>query len=230
MSVKEFPTKQVLELACAAQRINGEYLKESTSVFADDGVFVYSKTPNKILMFVTLDPMAWTADPKQAPMPLKITKEDTELADEILAFYKRLMFAAIEGSNEFLTSINSLLAGDSIKLNQFGYIACLPSVYLRDRMHTNVKRAARKSEEGFLGEAGARLEDLDCEILEVVKSKNFDGYNVYAIIQNKMVSWVSQKELKLGPCVVVKAKIKAQSKHWKHGTDETRLHYVKAAQ
>ena len=48
MSVKEFPTKQVLELACAAQRINGEYLKESTSVFADDGVFVYSKTPKKI--------------------------------------------------------------------------------------------------------------------------------------------------------------------------------------
>ena len=29
MAKKEFPMQQVLELACAAQRVNGEYLKEA---------------------------------------------------------------------------------------------------------------------------------------------------------------------------------------------------------
>jgi len=81
-----------------------------------------------------------------------------------------------------------------------------------------------------LGKVGDRLADLDCEILEVIKSKNFTGWNVCAIINNKMASWMSQVELKTGPCVIVKARVKDNSKHWKHGNDETRLNFVKAAQ
>jgi len=227
---KEFPTQQVLELACAAQRVNGEYLKETASVFTDEGTFAYSKTPNKILMYVTLDPTSWTADPAYSPMPLKITADDIALAAEIKKFFKKFMFAAIAGENEFQTSINAILNSELTKTNQFGYVACLPSVYARDRVHTDVKKAARGVEEGFLGEVGNLLEDLDCEILEVAKSKNFTGWNICAIINNKMASWMSQVELKRGPCVIVKAKVKAQGKHWKHQNDETRLNFVKAAQ
>ncbi len=39
---------------------------EITSVFMDEGTYAYSKTPNKILMFVTLDSNKWIADPAQA--------------------------------------------------------------------------------------------------------------------------------------------------------------------
>ena len=41
---------------------------------------------------------------------------------------------------------------------------------------------------------------------------------------------MSKNELKLGPAVVVKAKVKDHAKHWKHETPVTRLNYVKAAQ
>jgi hypothetical protein len=81
-----------------------------------------------------------------------------------------------------------------------------------------------------LGEVGSQLKDLDCEILESVKSKNFEGYNISAIINNKMASWLGKENLNLGACVIVKAKIKDHSKHWKHGNDVTRLNYVKAVQ
>ncbi len=230
MSVKEFPTQQVLELACAAQRVNGEYLKETTSVYTNEGTYAYSKTPNKLLMLCTLEPAIWTADPAQAPMPLKILPEDVAMADEIKKYYKKLMFAAIDGSNEFLTSINTILNGPTVKQNQFGYVACLPSVCARDIIHTQVKKAAKQVTEGFLADVGATVLDLDCEILEVNKSKNFEAWNICAIINNKMVSWMSQRELKRGPCVIVKAKVKDHTKHWKHQNDETRLNYVKAAQ
>jgi hypothetical protein len=230
MEPKTFPTQQVLELACAAQRTNGEYLKEDKSFYSDDGFYMYTKHTNKLNMLVTLNPNMWTEDPMAMPYPLKVSAEDTKLAEDILKYFKRLMFAAIEGENEFLTKVNSLLTGDTVKENEFGWMACLPSVYLRDRVHNEVKRAARNVEEGFLGKPGDRLADLDCEILEVIKSKNFDGWNICAIINNKMASWMSQVELKRGPCVVVKAKVKDNSKHWRHQNDETRLNYVKAAQ
>ena len=224
--MKAYPTQQVLELACAAQRINGEYLKVPEAVYADDGVYMYTKQANKTLMLYTLDDKMVIPDTKA----LKVEPEDVARAEEIRKYYKRLVFAAIDGENEFLTKVNSILGSDTVKENEFGWVACLPSVQARDAVHNEVKKAARKVDEGFLGSPGDRLADLDCEIIEVVKSKNFEGYNVCAIINNKMASWMSQIELKRGPCVVVKAKIKDNSKHWKHGNDETRLNYVKAAQ
>ena len=228
--MKEFPTQQVLELACAAQRVNGEYIKESFAVYAEDGVYAYTKATNKMLMLTTVDPAIWTADPKEAPMPLKVLPEDVAHAEEIKTYYKRLLFAAIDGENEFLTTINTILNGETVKKNQFGYVACLPSVQARDVAQNKIKKAAQAVEEGYLGKPGDRLADLDCEILEVNKSKNFTGWNICAIINNKMASWMSQVELKRGPCIIVKAKVKDNSKHWKHQNDETRLNYVKAAQ
>jgi hypothetical protein len=230
MSNKEFSTQQVLELACAAQRVNGAYIKEAEGVYTTDGVYMYSKQMNKILMLCTLEPAIWTADPKEAPMPLKVLSEDVSLAEEIKTYYKRLLFAAIEGENDFQTNINTILSGEMVKQNQFGYVACLPSVYVRDKAQNKVKKAARAVEEGYLGEVGSQLKDLDAEILSSVKSKNFEGYNIDAIINSKMVSWLNKTNLNLGACVIVKAKVKDHTKHWKHQNDVTRLNYVKAAQ
>ena len=230
MSKKAFPTQQVLELACAAQRINGAYIKEDSPVYSEDGAFMYLKHTNKMQMLCTLDHTIWTADPKDAPMPLKVISEDVALAEEIQKYFKRLLFAAIEGENDFQTSINSILSGDEVKQNQFGYVACLPSVYVRDLAQNKVKKAARQVDEGCLAEIGSTVKDLDAEIISSVKSKNFDGWNIDAIISNKMVSWMNKTDLKLGPAVVIKAKIKDCNKHWKHQNDVTRLHYVKAAQ
>ena len=230
MSKKEFSTQQVLELACAAQRVNGSYVKDQEHIFAEDNKFMYTKHTNKLLMLCTVDYTIWTADPKDAPMPLKVLAEDIARAEEIKTYYKRLLFAAIEGENDFQTNINTILSGEMVKQNQFGYVACLPSVYVRDRAQNKVKKAARAVDEGHVAEIGAQLKDLDAEIISSVKSKNFEGYNIDAIINNRMVSWLNKTTLALGPCVVIKAKVKDHSKHWKHGNDVTRLNYVKAAQ
>ena len=230
MSNKEFPTQQVLELACAAQRVNGAYIKEDAPVYSEDGVFMYIKHTNKMQMLCTLEPAIWTADPKDAPMPLKVLPEDVALAEEIKRHFRKFLFSAIEGENDFQTSINTILSSETVKQNQFGYVACLPSVHVRDVAQTKVKRAARQVEEGPLAEIGSALKDLDAEIISSIKSKNFEGWNIDAIINNKMVSWMNKTDLKLGPCVVIKAKVKDCNKHWKHQNDVTRLHYVKAAQ
>jgi hypothetical protein len=228
--MKEFSTQQVLELACAAQRVNGAYVKEAQAVYSDDNVYMYSKQTNKMLMLCTLDPIIWTADPKDAPMPLKVLPEDTAQAEEIQKHFRKFLFSAIEGENDFQTSINTILSGDTVKQNQFGYVACLPSVHTRDIAQTKVKKAARSVEEGYLADIGSNLKDLDAEIISSVKSKNFEGYNIDAIIKNRMVSWLNKTNLNIGACVIVKAKVKDHTKHWKHQNDVTRLNFVKAAQ
>lgn len=226
---KEHPVEIVLQLACAAERQQGGYVKEMESVFASDGQFAFMKQPNKTLVQLALG-AAWTGDPAMRPESLHITADDIELAKEIKSYFKRLMFAAIAGENEFKTEVNQLLTAGIVPNNRLGFIACLPSVYKRDYAMTQTEKRVKTLDEGYLGDIGSVVLDKDCEVLSSKRSKNFDAFNIDAIIDNKMVSWFSKIDLKLGPCVVVKGKIKDHSTHWKHHNPVTRLNFVKAAQ
>lgn len=227
---KDFSVEQVLHLACAAQRANKTYLKNPESVYDSEGKFLFIRHDNKSLIKFALgtfktDNMA----PEFAPQAIFIDESDKELTENIRKFYRRLVFAAVEGENEFLTEVNFLLNSETMPENKIGFIACLPSVYARDYAKNQMERRVKDLDEGYLGDIGSILLDKDCEILECTKSKNFDAWNTYAIIDNKMVSWMG-KEAKLGPAVVRSAKVKAYGDHWKYKNDVTRLHYVKVFQ
>lgn len=175
------------------------------------------------------DKTQYSADfPK--PQLLCTNLEDRELANDIQTYYRRLAFSAITGDNEFQTEVNSLLNSETIPLNKFGFIACLPSVYKRDYAVTQTAKRVKTLDFEYLGVPGSIIEDKDCEVLSSKRSKNYDAWNIDAIIDNKMVSWFSKIDLKPGNCVVIKGKVKDHSTHWKHQNPVTRLNYVKAAQ
>jgi hypothetical protein len=225
-----YSVQQVLELACAAQRTNGSYIKEDAPVYSEDGAFLYLKHTNKMQMLCTLDHRHWTADPKDAPMPLKVLAEDAALAEEIKSYYRRLMFAAVKGDNEFQTEVNSILNADTMPKNKMGFVACLPSVYARDKIRNDFKRNIKNCEDHYLGEVDSIVMDKDCEIIECNRSKNFDAYNINAIIQGVLVSWFAKQPASLGPAVLQKAKVKEHMHHWLTKKAETRLNYVKVFQ
>ena len=229
--ISEYPLQILLELACAAQRVNQDYVKFATPIYSDDNKLMSYKWDNKTLIMVALNPSGFKS-PVEGQMPPLITTnlDDAELASEIKKYYKRLVFAAVQGENDFLTTVNSLLESENIPLNRLGFIACLPSVYKRDYSKRQLEKKIKIADNDWLDEVGANILDKDCEILVCQRSKNFEAFNVDAIIENKMVSWMSKYELKLGPAVIVKAKVKEHSKHWKHQNPVTRLNYVKAAQ
>lgn len=229
--VQEYPLQVVLELACAAQRVNKDYVKVTEPVYSDDNKLMSYKWDNKLLMLTTLDPTKFTpSDDKLKPPLLCTNKEDQELANEIKKFYRRLAFVAIQGDNEFKTEVNALLNSDTVPSNRLGFIACLPSVYKREYGALQLEKRVKSADDGYLACIGDNVLDADCEVLVCQRSKNFDAFNVDAIIDNKMVSWMSKYELKLGPAVIVKAKVKDHTKHWKYENPVTRLNYVKAAQ
>lgn len=234
---KMYNLQTVLDLACAADRVNGGYVKtvEAILAFAEpDKVaeIMNYKVPNRELMLVTLGeikPESYS-DPKMRPNLLCVNMDDRELAVEIKKFFRRLIFNAIEGEDQFRTELNAVLNSEEIAKNKFGFVACLPSMYRREYAKHRMEKIIRELEPGYLGDIDSMLLDKDCEILEVIRSKTYDAWNVHAIIDNRMASWMTNKELKLGPCVVVKARVKAHSDHWKYNTPVTRLNYVKAFQ
>lgn len=227
----EFPVQKVLELACAAQRTNKAYIKTAEYIYDDQGKFVFVKHENKTLVRSALGIDKYDkAEQEFRPMQLFVEDQDKELADEIRSYYKRLMFSAVKGDNEFQTEVFSLLMTEDMPSNKIGFIACLPSVYVRDVGKNKLEKMFRIADSVALGEVGDMLLDKDCEILQVNRSKNFDAWNILAIIDNKIVSWMSNKEPRVGPAVVIKAKVKQHAENWLCKKIETRLNYVKIAQ
>lgn len=228
-NLTKVPVQTVLELACSAQRKLGQYIKEGSVWFKDlDPRLTPTEIPNKWLIQSTLRLMDWKD--RMPPKDLVITDEDRKLADEIREFYRRLAFSVIADNDSFESSVFSLLNSHEMYDNNIGFIAYLPAKYQRDVEQKNIKKHSHFCDEGFLGEVDEWLFDLDSEIINVVKSKNFDAYIITALIDNKMCSWMTKYKLDLGPAVIVKAKVKEHSTHWKFNNSMTRLNYVKAAQ
>lgn len=223
-----FPTQRVLELACAAHRVNKGYVKELQVVYAADGVAMTNVFTNKDLILVTLNEslVSHTVKPKL----LKITEEDQALASEIRRYFRKLVFAAVKNDDEFYTQLNVILLSEDVALNRLGFVACLPGTYFRDYAKTKFEKIISDISKEYLDTIGSEILDKDCEIIEVRRSKNYEAWNICAIIENKLVSWMSKNELNLGPCVVIKGKIKDHSLHWKYAVPETRMNYVKAFQ
>lgn len=216
----------VLELACAAFRYNDGYVKEQAVVFAADGVAVTNVYPNKQLMLYSIG----EHPPEVKPFMLRINDQDRALAADIKKHFRKLVFAAVVNDNEYYTALNVMFTNNEVPMTKFGYFAALPSVYIRDYADTQFKKKITEISQEYLGPIGAELLDKDCEVLDVVRSKNYDAWNITAIIDNCLVSWMGKQQLIPGPCVVIKARVKDHGSHFKHRISLTRLNYVKAFQ
>jgi hypothetical protein len=226
-----YDTQKVLELSCAAFRTYGSYIKDNEFVYDSDGKFLFVKHSNKDLVKYALGILNFSNTEQEfRPINLILMPEDAVQAEIIKNYFKRLMFSAVKGTNEFETEINALLESDAIPSNKVGYIACLPSVYDKEIAKKTIKKGLASCEDIRLAEEGESLTDKDCEILRVTRSKNFPAWNTLAIIDNRIVSWMSNKEPTVGPAVVVKAKVKGFGTNYQTGKTETRLNYVKIAQ
>lgn len=226
----DFPVQKVLELACAAQRYNNGYQKESETLYTDDGKSIGYKHSNKILMLWTLDTERRNgADPQYLPPAIQIIERDVKLTEDIRTYYRRLMFSVLaQPDNQFLQEVLSLLNKEIMNENKIGFIACLPHVYEKDRKRNDITKIIRDCANNHLGEKDTKLVNLQATIVDCSRSKNFDAYNVLAIIDNKLASWFSKFPIKDKEVSIEHAKVKDQSTSFLlSGKAETRLNYVK---
>lgn len=229
--MEHYSTQKVLELACAAYRTYGAYLKEDEYVYDKEGKFQFVKHCNKTLVKCALGVLKDSNQELEfRPFNLILVPEDTESAEDIRKYFRRYMFSAIQGQNDFEIEVNTLLAADTIDGKKVGYIACLPSVLRQNQARNSLSKKLKSCDDEPLAAANTTLFDKDCEILSVKRSMNFDAWNILAIIDNKIVSWMSKNELNVGAAVIQKLKVKGVGENYQTKKIETRVNYVKAVQ
>jgi hypothetical protein len=222
----EYPVQQILELACAAQRMNGEYNKETSPVYSDDFKIMGYKFSNKTLMLRAVSAIDF--ENGVIPDAITVTEEDINLTSEIRSYYRRLMFSVMaDPDNNFQQEVMSLLNKEMMSGNKFGFIACLPSTYERDRKRNNMSKILRECDNSYLSPIESKIFDVEAKIIDCTRSKNFDAFNITAIIDNKVVSWFSKKVIDTPEVRIKMAKVKGHQQHWISKKFETRLNYVK---
>jgi hypothetical protein len=223
----EYPVQQLLELACAAQRQNNEYLKENIPVLGLENRIIGYKFSNKLLMIFAVQPSVWNEGVPHPPT-LTVNDADQQLTKEIRSYYRRLMFSVMANpDNTFQQEIMSLLNKETIPASKFGFVACLPSVHNRDRRNNDMGKRLRECDNLYLAPKGKVVSNLEADVVDCSRSKNFDAYNVTAIIDNKVVSWFSKQQINLSICRIKSAKVKEHQQQWISKKSETRLNYVK---
>jgi hypothetical protein len=205
----EFTAQQVWGAAAAAQRINGEYLKEDRR---DHHTGLVVKTANKSLVKNWLR----TNDFSQ------ITAADISAGETARNHFKGYTLLALSGRmNDFQQTAMKIAAMDTFtgrNMYEFAVISCLPSVAIRDAAHADLKREIFQSEQlpGAVGETIIG----DITVIRTRYNPEYNKYRIDARLGESIVDFWHSQELK-GE-LRIKGKIKQQ-----RGNKATQLNYVK---
>lgn len=205
----QFTADQVWACAAAAQRINGEYLKEDRR---DHHTGLVVKTANKLLVkdWLRLNQFAL------------ITEEDYAAGRSARDHFKSYTLLAIAGRlNEFQQTAMKLAAKEEFTgrdMYDFAVISCLPSVAARDAANSELRREIYTSEQ-LQGAVGDTVVG-DITVISARFNPDYNKHKITARMGESFVDFWFGKEL-TGE-LRIKGKIKVQ-----RGNKTTQLNYVK---
>jgi hypothetical protein len=195
-----FLTDAVFAAACAAQRINGEYIKEDKNLYDVDGYIIGTeKVSNKKLARRLLD------DEQQ------ITADDRDQALRVRSYCNSLTFKVLQGQRLSVFEQVMLRIAEK-EVIEPGYdlavISSLPSSYERSIVRRDQDRRVRETD-GFIGKVGDRVE-LAVEVVKCYYTRNYNVFFVTAITDdNKSVFFSCREQIELGSRLCVKGTVKA---------------------
>lgn len=190
--------------ACAAQRINGAYLKT-----IEEGK--NTETNRQII-----DNFLANTD--------LITEADREQGNAVRKYYKGLTFKILQGKklSDFDNTAMVIANRDVIEATyDIAVIASLPSCYARAVERDNKNRKLENARGGFVGRIGDKVE-LN---IEVVRSNFSQQYNVYFVSgltsDDQAVFFSHRQAIDSGKFIIAKGTVK------RHGDNITQLNRVK---
>ena len=207
-----YSTNEVFAAACAAQRINGEYLKDDKNLYDTDGyVTKVEKVANKKLtsQFLRGD--------------FEICDEDREQGQEVRQYCNSLTFKILQGKtlSDFEQTMLKIADKDTVdSFYEIAVVSSLPASYERSKARREQSNRLR-DHQGCLSQAEGTKVELDVEVVRCNYSNNWDTYFVTAIVDGAVVFFAFRDKIELGSKIRVKGKIKS------HKEDRTQLSHVK---
>ena len=221
--LKTVSTQEALAVACAAQRINGGYIKDTRRFSEPDNKTQFSN--KEIVKF------AYHGDPDYLPMdyvrPIP-TEEDYEQVAEIRKWMKRYVMLGLADLDSFKSEMIQSVSQDTVPVNNLGRVAFIPEFVKRDKHETGLTKEIRIEyrDSQYLGKEKDVVEGV-IKILDKRYSAQWESYNYTAVIDGNLVSFMNKFEHNIGDMKRVKAKVKAQTQNKLFSANETRLNYVK---
>lgn len=217
-SVKAFKysVDDVWGAAVAAQRVNGEYVKEDLHKVNEDGSHQTLKRRNRDIM---MDFLA---------VPGTITDEDRATGRECRRFLQNdLTFRALKGQlSAFDTSVSKVVAVDdefdsAQHRLELAVVACLPQSHQRALVRQSIQDRVRSATGGYVGNVSDKVV-LDAEVVSANWSNTYNIFWVTAITQdNKALFFSYKSQLNSGSQVKLVGTVKA------HRDNKTQLNRVK---
>ena len=218
---RPIPTIDIFALACAAQRINGSYLKEDTYDYSTDpanyGEVVSSKKANKVMV------RGWLSKNDMS----QVTDVDRSEAEAVRGYWQLKLFNVLSGTagdyEKNAVETASAAEIDSYDYLKIGIIASLPQAYERgmvrdQRLEARQDAALGSQHFGTVGEAVTG----DVEIIDCIYSKNWSCYYVTGKFGTNMIMFTSSDAVEAGKTFKMKGKVK------KHRDENiTQLNYVR---
>jgi hypothetical protein len=212
----QFTADQVWGAACAAQRINDGYFKE-TQYGTKDGFIdtsVILKRANKEIVKAWLRSEDFT----------QITEADYAAGRTARDHFKGYTLLAIAGKlNDFQNTAMQIAAKDEFTgrdMYDFAVISCLPSVALRDAAKSDLKREIYASEQ-LQGAEGDTVQG-EINVVNTRFNPEYNKYRITARMGEAFIDFWLGRELSVGTNYTLKGKIKRV-----RGDKTTQLNYVK---
>lgn len=212
----KYSVDDVWGAAVAAQRVNGEYLKEDKTNITEDGSYETLQKRNRDIM---MDFLA---------VPGTITDEDRLTGRECRRFLQNdLTFRALKGQlSAFDASVSRVVAVedefDTVQHRlELAVVACLPQSHQRALVRQSIQDRVRNASGGYVGNVSDKVA-LDAEVVSANWSNTYNIFWVTAITQDNRALFFSYKsQLNSGIQIKLVGTVKA------HRDNKTQLNRVK---
>tara|TARA_R110001606_G_scaffold101575_3_gene223003 strand:- start:477 stop:1196 length:720 start_codon:yes stop_codon:yes gene_type:complete len=221
--VKTVSTQEALAMACAAQRINGAYLKDTRRFSCEENKTQFA---NKELV-----KFAFENRPGMLPMdfirPVP-TEEDYAQVAEIQKWMKRYIMLGLGELDDFKKDMIGAVSADVVPNNNLGRVAFIPEFVKRDQRETGLTKEIRVEyrDSAYLGKEKDMVDGV-AKILDKRFSSQWESFNYTAVMDGNLVSFMNKHDHEVGAMKRIKGKVKAQTKNKLFSANETRLNYVK---
>ena len=199
----------VWSAACAAQRINGSYIKLSVISESDPAT---TKLSNRMIVDQLLADLS------------SITDEDREQGVKVRAFYQAYTFKILQGKQlSDFDNTAMLIANREVITGNYdvAVIASLPSCYERGVVRQSADQRINFATGGFIGKANDKV-TASVEVLKSVFSMKWNTNYVTGITTDDQIVFFAYKEaLDIGKVLNINGTIKA------HRDNSTQLNRVK---
>ena len=176
-----YSADDVWSAACAAQRINGSYIKLSIISESDPAT---TKLSNRMIVGQLL------VDPSG------ITEQDREQGKKVRAFYQALTFKILQGKQlSDFDNTAMLIANREVITGNYdiAVIASLPSCYERGVERQTAEQRVNFATGGFIGKASDKVK-LEIEVIKCTYSHSYNVFFVTGITTQDQPVFFSYKE------------------------------------